>query len=49
MLAIKIYNPHLCNRVVHTFEISNLYYLMEQNSEFEITKVYEIGLKNQSF
>ena len=31
--------------MVYTFDISNLGYLIEQNSEIEISKVYEIGLQ----
>ena len=41
-----IYNPYIvCNLMVETFDISNLCYVMEQNLQFEISKVYDIGIQ----
>ena len=34
-----------CNLKVQTFDISNLNYLIDKNLQFEISKVYDIGLQ----
>ena len=40
-----LYSLYLCNLMAQTFNISNLDYLSEHNSEFEISKIYDIGLQ----
>ena len=43
--CLNLYISAVCNEMVKTFYISNLDYLIKQNSQFEISKVYYIGLQ----
>ena len=46
-LKLKFSKPNiLASEYCITFDISNLDYLIYKNSEFEISKVYDIGLQS---